>query len=205
MPRPSRNTDRLLIKAARELLPELGCCSELNLRAIAERAGVNLGMFHYHFKTKDEFLRVVLQDLYEEMFGELKLKLDPKRPPLENLRQALLTLGRFAVSNRVFLLPLLKDLVQGERVVLEFARANVPRHLGILTDLVTAAKKKKQLRSLPPFQLIVSLMSGVAFPAILGAGLEKRQPELKPLLEQTLFSEEALQTRVESTLKGLSP
>ncbi|MBC7946203.1 MAG: TetR/AcrR family transcriptional regulator, partial [Burkholderiales bacterium] len=50
MPRPSQNTDRRLIKAARKLLPETGC-SGLNLRQVAVKAGVNLGMFHYHFKT----------------------------------------------------------------------------------------------------------------------------------------------------------
>ena len=48
-PRPSRNLDRALLAAGRELLPERGCAG-LSVREVADAAGVNLGMFHYHFK-----------------------------------------------------------------------------------------------------------------------------------------------------------
>ena len=60
MPRPSRNIDQLLIAAALELLPNAGT-SVLTIRQVCQHAGVNLGMFHYHFKTRDVFLRAVLR------------------------------------------------------------------------------------------------------------------------------------------------
>ena len=46
MTRPSQNTDWRLIRAGRELLPEPGITG-LSLRREADRAGVNLGMFHW--------------------------------------------------------------------------------------------------------------------------------------------------------------
>ena len=55
MSRPSKNTDRLLIEAAKELIPEAGF-KGLKIREVARKAGVNLGMFNYHFKTKEKFL-----------------------------------------------------------------------------------------------------------------------------------------------------
>ena len=70
MPRPSRHLDRALLAAGRELLPALGC-SGLTIRQVAEAAGVNIGMFHYHFRTRDVFLRAVMQSAYEEMFSQL--------------------------------------------------------------------------------------------------------------------------------------
>jgi len=64
MPRPSRNLDRALLAAGRALLPARGC-SGLSIREVAEAANVNLGMFHYHFKTREAFLRTLLQSMYE--------------------------------------------------------------------------------------------------------------------------------------------
>ena len=72
MTRPSRNVDRLLLRAGRELFPETGA-AQLSIRKVADRAGVIPGMFHYHFGTKDLFVRQLLQELYDEMFASLEL------------------------------------------------------------------------------------------------------------------------------------
>ena len=55
MTRPSQNIDQRLLEAGRRLLPDLGCAA-LSVRRLAAEAGVNAGMFHYHFRTKDVFL-----------------------------------------------------------------------------------------------------------------------------------------------------
>ena len=84
MTRPSRNVDRLLLRAGRELFPETGV-AQLSVRKVAIRAGVNPGMFHYHFGNKDLFVRQLLQELYDEMFASLELaasaRLPGVRPP----------------------------------------------------------------------------------------------------------------------------
>ena len=63
MPRPSRAVDEAMLRAGRALLPRLGCRG-LTQRALAAHAGVQPGMFHYHFGSKDDFLRALLQQLY---------------------------------------------------------------------------------------------------------------------------------------------
>ena len=60
MPRPSQNIDEALLRSGLALLPRLGC-SGLSVRRVAEHAGVNPAMFHYHFQSKAVFLRSVLQ------------------------------------------------------------------------------------------------------------------------------------------------
>jgi AcrR family transcriptional regulator len=62
MARLSRNIDQALLRAGRELFPRVGC-GGLSVRALAEHADVNVGMFHYHFKTKDKFLDALLQGM----------------------------------------------------------------------------------------------------------------------------------------------
>ena len=59
MSRPSQNADQHLIEAAQKMLKHTSL-SQMNIRQVAAEAGVNLGMFHYHFKTKDQFAKAVM-------------------------------------------------------------------------------------------------------------------------------------------------
>ena len=88
MPRPSRNLDQALLAAGRALLPQRGC-SGLSVREVADAAGVNLGMFHYHFKSREAFLKALLQSMYEEMFSQLTFQGSAEWGPSDNLRAAL--------------------------------------------------------------------------------------------------------------------
>src|SRR6188472_1662401 len=101
-PRPSRNLDRALLAAGRALFPTRGC-SGLAIREVADAAGVNLGMFHYHFKSREAYLRALLQTMYEEMYSQLTYQADDKLGPMEALRGALRFMGRFVRANRPFL------------------------------------------------------------------------------------------------------
>src|SRR5947207_1340792 len=102
MTRPSRNVDRLLLRAGRELFPETGV-AQLSVRKVAIRAGVNPGMFHYHFGNKDLFVRQLLQELYDEMFASLELAASARLPG-DALKAALNVLGRFARDNGTLML-----------------------------------------------------------------------------------------------------
>src|SRR5438067_777861 len=125
-PRPSRNLDRALLAAGRELFAMRGCAG-LSVREVAEAAGVNLGMFHYHFKTREAFLRAVLQSVYDEMYTQLVVL--TARPaaiasPLEQLRLALRFMGRFVRENRPVLARVIADALCGEPIALQFLRDN---------------------------------------------------------------------------------
>ncbi len=84
MARPSRNLDRALLAAGSELFPVHGCAG-LTIRQVADAAGVNIGMFHYHFGSREAFLRALLQQTYEGMFADLRLEI---RPPARARRGA---------------------------------------------------------------------------------------------------------------------
>src|SRR5438552_15674816 len=131
MPRPSRNLDQALLTAGRTLFPQRGCAN-LSVREVAEAAEVNLGMFHYHFKSREAFLRALMQQAYEEMFSRLTLEVGRERDAVANLRAALRVLGRFGRDNRPFLARVFSDALSGEKCAREFLRDNMPRHLGVL-------------------------------------------------------------------------
>ena len=120
-PRPSRNLDQALLEAGRELFPDRGCAG-MSVREVADKAGVNLGMFHYHFKTREAFLRALLQAIYEEMFAKLTLEIARPADTLSRIRFAMRALGGFGLANRQFLARIFADALTGEELARRFLR-----------------------------------------------------------------------------------
>src|SRR5438132_11527516 len=155
MPRPSQNLDLALLHAGRELFVRTGAAG-LSVRAVAERAGANPGMFHYHFKTKDNFLRALLQQVYEEVFQGLSGAAAHSDEPVDALRAALIAAGALLVRHRRIFARVWMDAVAGEPVATDFARRNAPRHIGLLLALVQQSQREGALRELPPLQCVAS-------------------------------------------------
>jgi len=206
MTRPSRNIDQVLIATARELLPETGCRG-FSIRQLTERAGVNLGMFHYHFKTREQFLSQVLHEVYEEMFATLTFQAHADRPPLENLHAALTVLGRFARDNRQLMRRLMADAMSDDTTAVEFFRRHFPLHLAVLAELVVAGQKAHLLRKLPPLQAITFLAGAIAMPNILSTMFTSQgglPQEMIDRLNHDVLSDAAITQRVDMALRGLS-
>lgn len=205
MARPSRNVDAQLLKAGRELYPETGAAG-LSVRKIAERAGANLGMFHYHFGSKEQFVRQLLQTLYDEMFAGLELAASAGTPR-EALRAALNLLGRFGRDNGKLLRRLIADALVGDAVALEFLRANMPRHVRVVVGLIAAGQQAGQLRPMPLPQAVAFLAGSVAAPILIGGAIAERAlvPGVTANLAAVIASDAAIAERVDCALAGLAP
>src|SRR5258706_8761213 len=165
MPRPGRNIEHALLQSGRQLYAQLGA-TRLSVRALTQHAGVNLGMFHYHFKTKDAFLRQLLGGWYEEMFTQLSASAQQAGPPVQRLREALFFLATFVRDHGPVLGRVIADAAAGEPVAVEFIRANAPRHLRLLLALMAEAPKDGALARVPPLPRFIFVMSAVAIPPL---------------------------------------
>jgi len=206
MTRPSRNIDQTLIATARELLPETGCRG-FSIRQLTDRAGVNLGMFHYHFKTREQFLSQVLHDVYQEMFAPLTFQAQADRPVVENLRAALTVLGTFARDNRHLMRRLLADAMSGETIALDFFRQHFPLHLKVLAELVATGQQAGLFRQIPPLQAITFLAGSIAMPNIFATIFTDQgnlPPQMIDRLNQDVLSDAAIAQRVDMAIRGLS-
>jgi len=204
MPRPSRNLDLALLAAGRELFPLAGCAG-LSVRAVAERAGANAGMFHYHFGSKDNFLRTLLQQAYEEVFAGLAHAAAQEGGAVDRLRGALVAAAGLLVEHRHTFARVWMDAVAGEPVAAEFMKRNAPRHLGLLLELVRQGQHDGSLRALPPLQCVATLMGAAVLPVIFVAGLVE---VALPAAQQRQFaaqvmSPRAIDERVELALAAL--
>jgi AcrR family transcriptional regulator len=197
--------DALLLQAGRELFPERGVHG-LSVRKVAEHAGVNLGMFHYHFRSKHVFVQTLLQDLYDEMFAKLELAASGPAP-VDALRRALNVLGRFARDNAQLLRRLVADAMAQEPLALEFLRANMPRHVGVLLSLVESAQRAGTFRKVAPPQAIAFLAGSVAAPLVIGGGLRERgvlPASVAGSFMQAVATDAAIAERVDCALAGLA-
>lgn len=204
--KPSQTYERLL-QAGLELLDEKGF-EGLKVRQVAEKAGVNLGMFHYHFKTKDEFTRQVLNHMYERFFLDLSLETTGDGDPLDRLRRALMSLGRFIRENRRLMLGLLQDAMHDNQVVVQFVKENFPRHILVLVDLVKQCQNKGLLEKKPFHLVIPYLMGTLALPNIAVDVLENFKAKNLfgvsfPLFKSQILSDEMLNQRIDIVLRGL--
>jgi AcrR family transcriptional regulator len=205
MVRPSRNVDVALLEAGRALFAQSGIAG-LSVRKVAERAGVNLGMFHYHFRTKDAFVRALLQRLYDDMFAELELAAAGDARPVAALRASANVLGRFVRDNRLLLRRLMADAVASEPIAVEFVRTNLPRHIGVIGALVAAGQRAGVLKPVPIAQALAFIAGAVGAPILIGGAIVERDEApaaLRRTFESAVLSDAALAERVDLVLAGL--
>ena len=205
-PRPSRNLDRALLAAGRALFPSRGCAG-LSIREVAEAADVNLGMFHYHFKSREAYLRALLQTMYEEMYSQLSFEADEKLGPLEALRHALRFMGRFVRANRPFLTRVLGDAACGDPIAVEFMRKNFPRHLGLILHLIEAAQAQGLVRPMPAPQAMGFCAGSLAMPILVGGAVAESGAlgaAGSRMIAEALLSDAALDQRIELALAAIS-
>lgn len=209
MARPSQGIDEALLRSGLALLPELGCAG-LSVRRVAEHAGVNPAMFHYHFGNKAAFLRAVLQQVYEQMFARLSAGAMQEGPVLDRLAATVAALAGFVRQHHALVGRLAIDAAHGEAVVHEFVRANAPRHLGLLAQLMGEADQAGLLRPAPPLQRFVFLMGAVIAPMVVVPAVA-RLGVASPLLGAggsakglgDVLSDEAIAQRVQMAMSAL--
>jgi AcrR family transcriptional regulator len=208
MSRPSKDTDEKLLKAARALIGEAGI-SGLTLRAVADKAGVNLGMFHYHFGNKEKFIQRLLQDIYEEFFGRLSLESQAGSGAINRLRGALLVFGKFSRDNRKLFVALMTEALQGDKNCLRFLQANIPRHIRVVSGLIEEGQREGELKKIPITIAVAFALGGMGSPNLVASAMERfgaRFPLGKQAVKSTgdFLSDQAIELRADLILSGLA-
>jgi AcrR family transcriptional regulator len=181
--------------------------SQLNLRDLAGKAGVNLGMFHYHFKTKDQFIKAVLKDTYARFFKDFSLQVEAEGEPLAKLRAALLSLALFSHENRHLILSLLQDALNRDPSAKDFGKQLMAQHSQVIVGLVLQCQKEGVLQQAPlPLVMSYIMPAATAHGMVLGL-MEHVQADPQHIsgMLASAASPAALARRVDWVLAGLAP
>ena len=205
MARKSTHTDQKLLEKGRDLLLKKGA-SKLSIREICDAANVNLGMFNYHFGSKDHFIEKILSGIYEDFLSNFELT--ESKGDLATLELQLNIMAKFARDNRHLILVLLNDILNGEQAVQKFARLKMRKHFSILAKTIKACQKNGDLID-APLPLLITQIAG-------SIGLSNLVPEVLEQLginkvfnlglkriNKTLMTDEAIKKRVQIVIKGL--
>lgn len=206
MPRPSQNIDQALLVSGRRLYPVYGCAG-MSVRQLCAHAGVNPGMFHYHFQSKNNYLATLLQGLYDEVFNQLQAQAAQAGTPKERLRQALFLLARLMRSHGAWIGRVWTDAGLGETVAKAFLQRNAPRHMQLLMVLADEAARTGELAPLPTLQRLGFLIGAVLAPMVLvpvAMHMKFIPNRLAVSAVQDVLSDAAIADRVDRALAALS-
>jgi AcrR family transcriptional regulator len=207
MSRPATGTDARILKAAMELARERGC-GAVSVREVCRSAKVNLGLFHYHFKSRQALIERVLQEGYREFFARLKVSVNPALPPPERLRRALRAIARFSREHRSLCAGMIKDALAGDRQVADFAAETFPHHLPLVLGISEEGARAGHFRRLPHPRLLAFLMGVINAPVLMQAlfdehGVRRPFGRDRRAVEKELLSDEAIEDRLELILAAL--
>jgi len=87
-PRDGESTKKLVIIAAKEVFAERGY-SGSSLAMISEKSGISNGLILYHFKSKENLYKVVLESLAKEYYETIAHHANPSSRPEEQMQEML--------------------------------------------------------------------------------------------------------------------
>lgn len=192
MPRKSNNLDKKMLRVGATMLRQKGAAA-LSVREVAKKAGVNLGMFNYYFKDKNEFIKMILEDTYSAFITELR------ENQTLSLEEVLLSMAKFSRNHHQTVLSLLGDVLAGEKNVIRFLQKNFTTHFTILFEVLT--KHFKECGYNPKYIEHASryLISSIGLSNLLVGFKIKMNSKLK----QELDNDETLRRRVRAAVSGL--
>jgi AcrR family transcriptional regulator len=203
MPRPPGQADKLLLDAAKRLVARSGFAN-LKVREVAKMAGVNLGMFHYHFKTRDQFIRVVIEELYGEFFIKLKGSVQDSGDPLKDLREFLIQLGASVAANHVLFISLMRDLMNEEAQVVRLLKRSAPPHVFLMRRLFRRCQRAGVLPVIPFSNYAPLVFGAIAQPLVFHEIVKRKNLKRHEFSDlHVIMSPQAVAQRVDVLLLGM--
>jgi AcrR family transcriptional regulator len=177
-------TKAKILAATDQLFGELGF-DATSTRDIAERSGVNKALIHYHYRSKDDLLEVLLDGYYDRLAAALLPVLARPAEPEEQALRLVDAYADFLAQHRTFCSIVQREVASGRHVE-QIVRRTLPVfELGRawLSRLAPAARE-----DLEPVHLLTSVYGMVVTHFTFGRVLQR-------LDGADPFSPEALESR----------
>ena len=207
MARPPSGTDLKLKTAGRKLLQEKGITG-LTVRGACRAAGVNTGMFHYYFGSKEEFLKAVLKEMYAEFMLNFKAGVAVAGTPRDRLKNALAEVGKFAWNIRGAAPMIFADLAYGNKEAFSFFSGNFTEHLRHIVSLAEECRPRSGVKDHTVPYIVAALIPVMIFPVIMSGIMERNGVKAVGCgglgeLRGELFSEAGITGRAEIAVRGI--
>ena len=180
----------------------------ITIRKIALDADVNLGLFVYYFKTKDQFIIEVIQDLYNDFLQVFNQEFENSKKEssaLEQFRFLLQVFGNLMGKNAIIVSRFIQDMMQGDRLVMKAFAKQPPKHVQYFFEVIKECQKQKLIRTdFEPVLVYMLCVTSIGLPQVMFKHLDKKIiNESSAKKFDMLVSDKALKKRIDFLLKGI--
>ncbi|MFP4065528.1 MAG: TetR/AcrR family transcriptional regulator [Bacteroidales bacterium] len=159
----SKNTEQKIFDAATELFLEKGV-DRTSVREIASRAGINLALMNYYFRSKENLFYAIFTRLVQENSEELIRILDSDLSLNEKIRQYVGVYIDMLSDNPLLVSFVMAILHRSRERITEMKVISSLYATDQFTKQLLEEGKKGHIRRTDPTQFFVDMLSLIAFP-----------------------------------------
>lgn len=174
------STEEKIVEAAREIFAQKGFAGA-RMQEIADRAGINKGLLHYYFKSKEALFKAIFREAFTQFSQVLRDILAGEAPVLEKIERIVDVYMEMGCKNPTLPGFIVNELhTNTEQFVAEIMQSPVkPDPARLIMQLQLEAQTGK-IRPVDPFNTVLNVLSMCVFPFI-----------ARPLIQQMVHLDEA--------------
>ena len=170
----SKNTEKMIFDAATELFLEKGV-DRTSVREIAARAGINLALMNYYFRSKENLFDAIFSQLVKSNTRKLIKILDSDLGLEDKIRQYVSVYIDMLSENPLLVSFVMSILHRSRDRITEMQAVSSLYSTEKFAMQILDESKKGNIRRTDPTQLYVDMLSLIAFPfAIKSLIIDKR-------------------------------
>lgn len=164
MTRPSHNIDALLFDKGEKLLLKVGI-DNFSIRHLCKTANVNLGMFHYYFKTKDHFIELLFEEIFKRYYNAQRTVVEKHTKAIDKLRAVLYQRAVIGLKNKQLLLIFFREAVN--KSFGNLIKKHQRDELQFLISIIEQCKKDKDIsKNLAIKDILPLIIPTINFPIL---------------------------------------
>ncbi|MCB9082306.1 MAG: TetR/AcrR family transcriptional regulator [Lewinellaceae bacterium] len=178
------NTEEKILQAARDVFTSKGFAAT-RMQEIADHAGINKGLLHYYFKSKERLFRAVFSDAFRRFMRSINPVIDSNAPLLEKIRTIVHSYLEMLLENPLLPGFLANEIHTNHEGFLQemFQDQERPHVAELIVSIQLEVQAGRIREDVNPFHLVMNILSMCAFPFIARPMLT----QLTPLNDETFM------------------
>jgi TetR/AcrR family transcriptional regulator len=160
------DTEQKILTAARKVFIKKGYAGA-RMREIADEAGINKGLLHYYFKTKDGLFESIFDELLMTFAPQLNIIFESDLPFLEKIEQFIHQYMTVLINNPDLPPFIVHEMQQNEEKVVNaiLKSKHKPNPMKFMMQIQMEIAMGK-IREVNPVHLMINMVSLCAFPFV---------------------------------------
>lgn len=160
------NTEEKILEAARSIFTKKGFAAA-RMQEIADEAGINKGLLHYYFKSKDRLFKAVFFEAFTKFVAHINQVFESNIPLFDKIEQFVDEYMDTMLANPELPVFVVNELNQkGDEFLDEiFQNRQAPNPFPLMLQIQMEVEAGR-IRQINPFHLVISMISMCVFPFI---------------------------------------